>query len=80
MAKTIELTASDGHRLSAYVADPAGRPRGAIVVVQEIFGVTRHIRAVADQYAAAGFLALAPALFDVNHWTAAPHWANETTR
>jgi dienelactone hydrolase len=41
MAKTIELTASDGQRLSAYVAEPTGQPRGAIVVVQEIFGVTR---------------------------------------
>lgn len=64
MTKTVELSASDGHRLSAYVAEPAGKPRGAIVVIQEIFGVTRHIRAVADQYAAAGFLAIAPAFFD----------------
>ncbi len=59
-----ELTASDGHQLSAYLAEPARRPRGGIVVIQEIFGVTRHIRAVADQYAAAGYLAIAPALFD----------------
>jgi len=59
-----ELTASDGHRLSAYVAQPEGKARGAIVVVQEIFGVTHHIRAVADEYAAAGFYAIAPALFD----------------
>jgi carboxymethylenebutenolidase len=64
MGHTVELTAADGHRLSAYLAEPAAKPRGGIVVIQEIFGVTRHIRAVADQYAAAGFLALAPALFD----------------
>ena len=64
MGHTIELTASDSHRLSAYVAQPAGKPRGGLVVIQEIFGVTRHIRAVADQYAAAGYLAAAPALFD----------------
>jgi carboxymethylenebutenolidase len=64
MGCTVELTASDGHRLSAYLAEPSGKPRGGIVVVQEIFGVTRHIRAVADQYAAAGFLSAAPALFD----------------
>jgi carboxymethylenebutenolidase len=64
VAKTIELTASDGHRLSAYVAEPAGKPRGGVVVIQEIFGVTRHIRAVADQYAAAGFSSVAPAFFD----------------
>jgi carboxymethylenebutenolidase len=64
MGLDVELTAADGHRLSAYLAEPAGTPRGGIVVIQEIFGVTRHIRAVADQYAAAGFLATAPALFD----------------
>jgi carboxymethylenebutenolidase len=64
MGHDIDLTAADGHRLSGYLAEPQGKARGGIVVVQEIFGVTRHIRKVADQYAAAGFLALAPALFD----------------
>jgi carboxymethylenebutenolidase len=64
MGLNVELTAADGHRLSAYLTEPAGTLRGGIVVIQEIFGVTRHIRAVADQYAAAGFLAIAPALFD----------------
>jgi carboxymethylenebutenolidase len=64
MGHNIELTASDGHRLAAYLAEPGGKPRGGIVVVQEIFGVTRHIREVADQYAAAGYIAVAPALFD----------------
>lgn len=64
MGKMIELTASDGHRLSAYRADPAGKPRGAIVVIQEIFGVNSHIKSVADGYAADGYLAIAPALFD----------------
>jgi carboxymethylenebutenolidase len=64
MGKTLELTASDGHKLSAYRADPAGRPRGAIVVIQEIFGVNSHIRSVADGYAADGYVAIAPALFD----------------
>jgi len=64
MGKNTELTAADGHRLDAYEASPAGKPRGGIVVIQEIFGVTRHIRAVADQYAAAGYAAIAPALFD----------------
>jgi carboxymethylenebutenolidase len=64
MGRTIELKTSDGHRLGAYLREPSGKPRGGIVVIQEIFGVTRHIRAVADQYAAAGFLAIAPALFD----------------
>jgi len=72
MGHSIELTAADGHHLSGYLAEPAGpasgkaggEVRGGIVVIQEIFGVTRHIRAVTDQYAAQGFLALAPALFD----------------
>src|ERR1700679_851805 len=63
MGQNIELSAGDGHRLAAYMSSP-GTPRGGIVVIQEIFGVTRHIRAVADQYAAAGFTAIAPALFD----------------
>jgi carboxymethylenebutenolidase len=64
MGLEVELTAADGHHLSAYLSEPEGAPLGAIVVIQEIFGVTRHIRAVADQFAAAGFLAAAPALFD----------------
>ena len=64
MGKTIELTASDGHKLSAYRAEPAGKPRGAIVVIQEIFGVNKHIKEVADGYAADGYLVIAPAMFD----------------
>lgn len=64
MGKTINLTADDGFTLSAYVAEPEGTPRGGIVVVQEIFGVNSHIRSVADGYADAGYLAVAPALFD----------------
>jgi len=64
MGKMIELTAADGHKLSAYRAEPAGKPRGGIVVVQEIFGVNGHIRSVADGYAADGYLVIAPALFD----------------
>jgi carboxymethylenebutenolidase len=64
MGTTIELTASDGHRLAAYRADPAGKPRGGLVVIQEIFGVNSHIRSVADGYAKDGYLVIAPALFD----------------
>jgi carboxymethylenebutenolidase len=60
----IQLTAADGHVLSAWQAEPAGKPKGAIVVVQEIFGVNSHIRAVADGFAADGWLAIAPAFFD----------------
>lgn len=64
MGQVIELTASDGHRFSAYRATPQGKIRGALVVVQEIFGVNSHIRGVADGYAADGYLSLAPALYD----------------
>lgn len=61
---TLELKAADGHVLEARRVQPAGRPRGGIVVLQEAFGLTRHIEEVARQYAAAGYVALAPALFD----------------
>ncbi len=64
MAKMIRLRAADGHELDAYVAEPKGKPKGGIVVVQEIFGVTNHVKRVADQYAAEGYKAIAPAMFD----------------
>lgn len=60
----VTLTATDGRPFPAYVALPAGTPRGAVVVMQEIFGVNSHIRSVADGYAAAGYVAVAPAVFD----------------
>jgi carboxymethylenebutenolidase len=63
MGQFIDLTASDGNTFPAYVAEPAGEPRGAVVVLQEIFGVNSHIRSVADGYAAEGYLAVAPATF-----------------
>jgi len=64
MGEMLTLTAEDGHRLAAYRATPAGTPRGGLVVVQEIFGVNSHIRKVADGFAADGYVAVAPALFD----------------
>jgi carboxymethylenebutenolidase len=64
MGSSITLTSSDGFELSAYRAEPEGAVRGGVVVVQEIFGVNGHIRSVADRYAAAGYLAIAPAIFD----------------
>ena len=63
MSNTIELSSADGFTFPAYVAQPAGKPKGAIVVLQEIFGVNAHIRAVADGYAAQGYWAIAPATF-----------------
>jgi len=64
MGRMIELTAADGFRLSAWRADPVGTPRGGLVVAQEIFGVNSHIRSVCDGFAADGYVAIAPALFD----------------
>ncbi len=63
MSNWIELTAADGFAFPCYRASPTGTPKGAVVVLQEIFGVNSHIRSVADGYAAAGYLALAPATF-----------------
>ena len=64
MGTTIQITALDGNTFNAYRADPEGSPKGAVVVVQEIFGVNGHIRSVADGYAERGYVAIAPALFD----------------
>ena len=64
MGSMIELKAADGHKLAAYRAEPSGKPRGAVVVIQEIFGVNKHIKSVADGYAADGYVAVAPAMFD----------------
>ncbi|HLK06326.1 MAG TPA: dienelactone hydrolase family protein [Candidatus Angelobacter sp.] len=64
MGKKINLKAADGHELDAYIAESSGPARGAIVLIQEIFGVNSHIRSVADGYASEGFHVVAPALFD----------------
>jgi carboxymethylenebutenolidase len=63
--ETVELEAIDGARVRAFVARPEGEPKGCVVVAQEIFGVNDHVRWVlAEQYAKAGYLAVAPAFFD----------------
>jgi carboxymethylenebutenolidase len=64
MGQFINLTAADGFVVPAYVAQPEGKPRGGVVVVQEIFGVNSHIRAVTDRFAAQGYVAVAPATFE----------------
>ncbi|HEX9771211.1 MAG TPA: dienelactone hydrolase family protein [Kiloniellales bacterium] len=64
MGERIELTASDGHRLGAYLARPDGAAKAGLVICQEIFGVNAHIREVTDGFAGEGYLAIAPALFD----------------
>lgn len=67
LGTTIRLTAADGHSFSAYLVEPVpmpSGPKGAIVIVQEIFGVNGHIRTVCEDYAREGYRTLAPALFD----------------
>jgi carboxymethylenebutenolidase len=64
MGQILTLAAKDGHKLGAYRADPTGKPRGAIVVIQEIFGVNHHMRHVTDDFAQQGYVAVSPALFD----------------
>ena len=69
MGQTIGLKASDGFLLGGYRADPpkesnGGKPKGCLVVIQEIFGVNHHIRNVCDRFAALGYAAVAPAMFD----------------
>jgi carboxymethylenebutenolidase len=64
MGSSVKLTAADGQQLGAYVAESPHPALAAVVVLQEIFGVNRHIRSVADDYASQGFWAVAPALFD----------------
>lgn len=60
----IEITAADGQSFSAYKADPVDAPKGVVVVLQEVFGVNAHIRKLTDAFAAQGFVAVAPSLFD----------------
>lgn len=64
MGQTVTLTASDGFKLGGYRADPAGATKGAIVVIQEIFGVNSHIRNICDRLANEDYVAIAPAIFD----------------
>lgn len=63
MGTFVTLSAADGFQFPAYVAQPAGRAKGGLVVLQEIFGVNSHIRAVADGYAAEGYFVVAPSTF-----------------
>ena len=64
MGNKITLTASDGFKLGGYRAEPQGKPKGGLVVIQEIFGVNHHIRAMCDRFAAVGYTSTAPQVFD----------------
>jgi len=64
MGQTITLTAEDGFGFDAYLAEPKGKPKAGLVVIQEIFGVNSHMRGVTDEFARHGYLSVCPALFD----------------
>ena len=64
MNELIEVMAKDKHKFSAYISQPLGKPKGGIVIIQEIFGVNIHIKEVTDLYASKGYLCIAPSLFD----------------
>lgn len=64
MGQMVKLKSKDGFELGAYRADPSGKPKGGVVIIQEIFGVNKHIKEVCDGYAKDGYIAIAPALFD----------------
>jgi carboxymethylenebutenolidase len=64
MSEWVDVTASDGFTLKAYVTRPSDAPKGALVLVQEIFGINKHIQSVADGFAQEGYVVIAPALFD----------------
>ncbi|MFC4294765.1 dienelactone hydrolase family protein [Novosphingobium tardum] len=67
MGEMIRMTMSDGAEIGVYHAEPDGKRRGGVVLLQEIFGVTEHIRELADEYAGEGYEVLSPALFDREH-------------
>ena len=64
MGEHIQINTSSTQCIGAYLAKPDAKPKGGIVVVQEIFGVNRHMRDVTDRFAANGYVAIAPAFFD----------------
>lgn len=64
MNTLIQITAQDGHRLDACLARPQGKPRGGVVIGQEMYGITSYLRDVCDYYAGQGYLTIAPALYD----------------
>jgi carboxymethylenebutenolidase len=64
MGQFTTIMARDGHEFQAWLAAPPGRPRGAVLVIQEIFGVNSQIRTVTERFAAEGYTAIAPSLFD----------------
>ena len=64
MGELLKTTASDGHEFTSYLTQPTSTPLGGLVIIQEIFGVNKHIKSIADKYAKEGYLVAAPSLFD----------------
>ena len=64
MGETITIAMDDGFAMPVYRALPEGERRGGLVLVQEIFGVTEHIRELCEEYAAEGYEVLSPGLFE----------------
>jgi carboxymethylenebutenolidase len=64
MGQQITIPTTRTQCIGAYLAQPQGKPKGGIVVIQEIFGVNAHMRSVADRFAEHGYTAIAPAFFD----------------
>ena len=64
MGQHITLPTTRTQCIGAYLAQPTGKPKGGIVVIQEIFGVNAHMRSVTDRFAEAGYTAIAPSFFD----------------
>lgn len=64
MSNRVSVTAADGHSFEAWRADPPGPPKGGVIFLQAIYGLTSHLGDVCDQFAADGFAAMAPALYD----------------
>ena len=67
MGEMIRMKMSDGAEIGTYHAEAEGERRGGLVLIQEIFGVTDHIRELCDEYAADGYEVLAPSLYDREH-------------
>jgi carboxymethylenebutenolidase len=64
MSSKVEIASSGSHRFDAWRSDPAGKPKGGVVVLHAIYGLTTHMGDVCDRWASHGYAAIAPALFD----------------
>jgi len=68
----VRLQARDGHEFAAWRGDPSTTPKGGIVILHAVYGLTDHMGDVCAQWATAGYAAIAPALFDRRHPAGSP--------